>query len=89
MLTAKENLGAELSLEQIYAQFPDEWIALYVTDDGGDGRSLRGRLITHGGDRGQIYAAELDFALSNQGAHTAVFFAGPVTDPNSDTVIVF
>ena len=89
MMTAQENLGAELSLEQMYVRFPDEWIALYVTDDGGDGRLLRGRLIAHGGDRGRIYAAELDFAGSHQGAHTAVFFAGPVTDPDSDTVIVF
>ena len=89
MMTAQENLGAELSLEEIYVRFPDEWIALYVTNDGGDGRSLRGRLIAHGGDRGRIYAAELDFARSHRGAHTAVFFAGPVTDPDSDTVIVF
>ena len=89
MMTAQENLGAEFSLEEIYARFPDEWIALFVTDDGGYGRSLRGHLIAHGRDRGRMYAAELDFARSHQGAHTAVFFAGPVTDPDSDTVIVF
>ena len=89
MMTSQENLGAEFSLEEICARFPDEWIALYVTDDGGDGCSLRARLIAHGGDRGRIYAAELDFARLHQGAHTAVFFAGPVTDPDSDTVIVF
>ena len=62
MMTAQENLGAEFSLEEIYARFPNEWIALFVTDDGGYGRSLRGRLIAHGCDRGRMYAAELDFA---------------------------
>ncbi len=88
-MTVQENLGAEFSLEEMYVRFPDEWIAVFVTDDVGCGRSLRGRLIAHGGDRGRIYAAELDFARLHQGAHTAVFFAGPVTDPDSDTVIVF
>jgi hypothetical protein len=85
MMTAQENLGAEFSLEEIYVPFPDDWIALFVTDDRGDGRSLRGRLMAHGCDRGRMYAAELDFARSHPGAHTAVFFACPVTD----TVIVF
>ena len=89
MMTAQENVGAEFNLEEIYARFSAEWIALYVTDDGGDGRSLRGRLIAHSCDRGRMYAAELDFARSHPGAHTAVFFAGPVTDADSDTVIVF
>lgn len=88
-MTAKENLGAELTVEQLYARFPDEWIALHVTDEGKNGQSLSGHLIAHGGDRAQIYAAELAFARSNPGAHTAVFFAGPVTDPDSDAVIVF
>ena len=88
-MTAKENLGAELTLEEVYARFPDEWIALNVTDQGGDGESLRGCLIAHGGDRAHIYAEELAFARSHPGVHTAVFFAGPVTDPDSDAVIVF
>lgn len=88
-MTAKENLGAELTLEEGYARFPDEWIALNVTDQGGDGQSLRGRLIAHGDDRAHIYAEELAFARAHPGVRTAVFFAGPVTDPDSDAVIVF
>jgi hypothetical protein len=53
-------MGELLTIEEIEARFPDEYILIDQPEHDESGRITRGRVVSHGSNRDEVYGKALD-----------------------------
>lgn len=65
-----------LTLQEMWAQYPGEWLLIAVTGLDEDDRVTGGRVLAHSPDRDAIYRRLLDV----KGERVAIEYAGPIPE---------
>lgn len=77
-------MGEILTMKEIEARFPSEWVLLTDPHLNEYQEILSGRLVCHSKDRDEIHRQAMALPLPR---HIAVFYTGPVPAPGTAIIL--
>lgn len=78
----KKGRGPVQTVEEMFAQHPDEWIFFEVVEVDSSGWPTKGILIAHHPDRAVVD----EIALQTDVQHSATFYSGPIVSEGSEVL---